>query len=120
MEYKGRVLVVEDDTFWQGLIRETLEDEYQVIVAATYDEARHVLEKVKNQQEHIDLVTVDMGLPSQLQGEDTSIKAGQRIVNYLSRFHPHIPCVVITGLPDISTTLVRDLFKPLKKRWPME
>jgi CheY-like chemotaxis protein/predicted Ser/Thr protein kinase len=111
MEYMGRVLVVEDDPYWQTLMRETLEDEYQVLIAATYDEAKHVLEQLKNQRERIDLVTVDMGLPGQLQSEDTTIEAGQRIVNYLSRFHPHIPCIVVTGLPDISTTQVRDLFK---------
>jgi len=111
MEHKGKVLVVEDDLFWQDLMRETLEAEYQVIVAATYDEAKHVLEKVKDQREHIDLVTVDMGLPSQLQSEGATVEAGQRIVNHLSRFHPHIPCIVVTGLPDISTTQVRDLFK---------
>jgi tRNA A-37 threonylcarbamoyl transferase component Bud32/CheY-like chemotaxis protein len=111
MEYKGRVLVVEDDPFWQDLIRETLEEEYQVVVATTYDEAKLVLERVKNQREHIDLVTVDMGLPSQLQGEGVTVEAGQRIVNYLSRFDPRIPCIVVTGLPDISTTQVRDLFK---------
>jgi len=104
-------LVVEDDPFWQDLLRETLEAEYQVVVATTYDEAKHLLEKVKHQQEHIDLVTVDMGLPSQLQSEDATVEAGQRIVNDLSRFHPHIPCIVVTGLPDISTTQVRNLFK---------
>jgi tRNA A-37 threonylcarbamoyl transferase component Bud32/CheY-like chemotaxis protein len=111
MEHRGRVLVVEDDPYWQSLIRETLEAEYQVVVAATYDEARRVLERVRNQQERVDLVTVDMGLPSQLQSEDATVEAGQRIVNYLSRSHPHIPCIVVTGLPDISTTQVRDLFK---------
>lgn len=111
MEYKGRVLVVEDDPFWQDLIRETLEAEYQVVVAATYDDARHVLDKVKNRQERVDLVTVDMGLPSQSDGEDAIVEAGQRIVSYLSRYQPHIPCIVVTGLPDISTTQVRDLFK---------
>ena len=111
MEYDGRILVVEDDPFWQDLIRETLEDEYQVIVAATYDEARDILEKIQNSQERIDLVTVDMGLPSELQSEGVTVEAGQRIVNHLMRFHPHIPCIVVTGLPDLSTTLVRDLFK---------
>ena len=111
MEYKGKVLVVEDDTYWQALIRETLEAEYQVIVAATYDEARHVLDQVRNQQERIDLITVDMGLPSQVQSKDTTVEAGQRIVSYLCRHQPHIPCIVVTGLPDISTTQVRDLFK---------
>ena len=111
MEYKGRVLVVEDDPFWQDLIRETLEAEYQVVVTETYDEAKQVLEEAKSQRERIDLVTVDMGLPGQLQSEHTTIEAGQRVVNYLSRFHPHIPCIVVTGLPDISTTQVRDLFK---------
>lgn len=112
MEYKGKVLVVEDDPFWQDLIRETLEEEYHVVVATTYDEAKLVLEKVKKRQERIDLVTVDMQLlPDQSQGESVKVEAGQRIVNYLSRFDPHIPCIVVTGLPDISTTLVRDLFK---------
>ncbi|MCP4535569.1 MAG: protein kinase [Chloroflexi bacterium] len=111
MEYRGQVLVVEDDPFWQDLMRETLEEEYHVIVAATYDEAKLVLEKVKHGQERIDLVTVDMQLPGQLQSEGIKVEAGQRIVNYLSRFDPHIPCIVVTGLPDISTTLVRDLFK---------
>jgi serine/threonine protein kinase len=111
MEYKGRVLVVEDDPFWQELIRETLEAEHQVVVAEDYDQAKDVLEKVKNQQERIDLVTVDMGLPGQLQSEDATVEAGQRIVHYLRRFHPDIPCIVVTGLPDISTTHVRDLFK---------
>jgi len=111
MEYNGRILVVEDDPFWQDLIRETLEAEYQVVVATTYDEARDVLEKIQHSQESIDLVTVDMGLPSELQSAGATVEAGQRIVNHLMRFHPHIPCIVVTGLPDISTTLVRDLFK---------
>ena len=111
MEYKSRILVVEDDEFWQDLIRETLETEYRVLVAATYDEAKLVLEKVKNQQERVDAVTVDMGLPSELQSAGATIEAGQRIVNYMSRFHPHVPCIVVTGLPDISTTQVRNLFK---------
>jgi len=48
MEYDGRILVVEDDPFWQDLIRETLEVEYQVIDAATYDEASNVLVKIQN------------------------------------------------------------------------
>lgn len=109
MKYK--VLVVEDEPYWQDIIRETLEAEYQVLVAATYDEAKNILEKVRNQQEHIDLVTVDMELPGQLQGECTSVEAGQRIVDYLRRFHPRVPCIVVTGLTDISTTQVRDLFK---------
>ncbi len=109
--YKGQVLVVEDDIFWQDLIRETLEEECHVIVAATYDEAKLVLEKVKSGQERIDAVTVDMELPSQLQSEGASVEAGQRIVNYLRRFHPNVPCIVVTGMPDISTTQVRDLFK---------
>ncbi len=111
MEYRAKILVVEDDPYWQDLIRETLEGEYQVTVAATYDEARIALDKVKEREEHIDLVTVDMGLPGQLRSETASVEAGQRIVDYLRRFHPRTPCIVVTGLPDISTTQVRDLFK---------
>ena len=111
MKYKGKILVVEDELYWQDIIRETLEAEYQVLVAATYDEARGILEKVENQQEHIDLVTVDMGLPGQLQSEGASVEAGQRIVDYLRRSHPRLPCIVVTGLDDISNTQVRNLFK---------
>jgi len=105
------ILVVEDDPFWQNLIQETLAGDYQVRVVATYDEAKQVLEEAKRQEERIDLVTVDMGLPSLLDSEGATIKAGQRVVNYLSRHHPDVPCIVVTGLPDISTTQVRDLFK---------
>ena len=105
----SRVLVVEDDPYWQQLLIETLEERYQVVVAATYKEAKHALDDAQAQNRPFHVVTVDMGLPGPSQGQP--VTDGHRIVDYINRTQEKTLCVVITGLPDISTTDVRNFFK---------
>ncbi len=106
---RGRVLVVEDDPHWQQLICETLEGEYELVVAATYEEARLALDRSIKESRPFQVVTVDM----RLAGTQSSltVREGNRIIDLVRRSHKATKCIVVTGLPDISTTDVRDFFK---------
>ncbi|RMF37771.1 MAG: response regulator [Chloroflexi bacterium] len=114
----GRVLIVEDEDYWQQVLRETLEDTCEVELASSYEEARRALARAQEEGRPFHLVTVDIGLPD-LEGHpaepgDSSypqVKAGQRIVHYVNLHYPQLLCIVVTGRPDISTMQVRDFFK---------
>ncbi len=114
----GRVLVVEDEHYWQQVLRETLEDTCEVELASSYEEAKRALTRAQDEGRPFHLVTVDIGLPdlggsvSDIEGTSyPQVKAGQRIVHYVNLHYPQALCIVVTGRPDISTMQVRDFFK---------
>ncbi len=106
---RGRVLIVEDDPYWQQLISETLEGEYELVIASTYEEARRALDEGKSNAKPFHVATVDMKLSEAKSG--LTVRDGNRIIDQIHRMHLATQCIVVTGLPDISTTDVRDFFK---------
>ena len=94
------ILVVEDDEWWQAVLREPLEDEgYDVAVTAGYEEGRQALET-----RAFDLVILDLEL-----GTSEPILGGKRLLAHISQCHPGTPCIVVSGRG--STWFVRDAFK---------
>ncbi|HHH41411.1 MAG TPA: response regulator, partial [Chloroflexi bacterium] len=91
----GRVLVVEDEHYWQQVLRETLEDTCEVELASSYEEAKRALTRAQDEGRPFHLVTVDIGLPdlggsvSDIEGTSyPQVKAGQRIVHYVNLHYP--------------------------------
>jgi DNA-binding NtrC family response regulator len=100
MPNRQAVLVVEDDSRWQSILKELIRDEgYEVTVIADYQDCRQAL------QEHIfDLVIIDLQLD-----ESAPILDGERLLDHISRRYPATPCIVVSGQGDIR--IVRDAFK---------
>jgi DNA-binding NtrC family response regulator len=94
------ILIVEDDNWWQEVLREPLEDEgYDVTVINGYPESRQVLEA-----RTFDLVILDLQLD-----ESAPMLDGERLLAHISQCHPGMPCMVVSGRGDIR--VVRDAFK---------
>lgn len=107
----GKILIVEDDSYWQQLLAETLEDRHETVVVSTFEQAKEALDEAARTQLPFHVVTVDMDLPGVIASAPPAVRGGYRIVDYVNRIYPHMSCVVVTGLPDISPTDVRDFFK---------
>lgn len=80
------VLVVDDEAIMRSLLTRTMESEhYQVYAAADGMEALSILEKIRS----VDVVIADVSMPRM---------DGRQLVVELSRQHPHIPIVLISGV----------------------
>ncbi len=80
------VLVVDDEEIMRSLLTRTMESEhYQVYAAADGMEALAVLENGR----HVDLVIADVSMPRM---------DGRQLVLELSKRHPHLPVVLISGV----------------------
>jgi DNA-binding NtrC family response regulator len=100
MNDRRAILIVEDDEWWQAVLREPLEDEgYDVAVTAGYEKGRQALET-----HAFELVILDLELdPSE------PILGGERLLAHISQCHPGTPCIVVSGRGSIW--LVREAFK---------
>jgi DNA-binding NtrC family response regulator len=100
MPNRQAILVVEDDSKWQSILKELLQDEgYEATIIADYQDCRQAL------QEHIfDLVIIDLQLD-----ESAPMWDGERLLDHISRRYPGTPCIVVSGQGDIR--IVRDAFK---------
>jgi DNA-binding NtrC family response regulator len=100
MNDRRAILIVEDDEWWQAVLREPLEDEgYDVAITAGYEDGRQALET-----HAFDLVILDLEL-----GTSEPILGGERLLAHISQCHPGTPCIVVSGHG--STWFVRDAFK---------
>jgi DNA-binding NtrC family response regulator len=100
MNDRRAILIVEDDEWWQAVLREPLEDEgYDVAVTVGYEEGRQALET-----RAFDLVILDLEL-----GTSEPILGGERLLAHISQCCPGTSCIVVSGHGDIR--FVRDAFK---------
>ena len=100
MTARQAILIVEDDTEWQGVLKEPLADEgYEVTVVAGYQDGRQALEA-----RPFSLVILDLQLD-----ETAPTLDGERLLAHISRLYPGTPCIVVSGRGDIR--VVRDAFK---------
>jgi DNA-binding NtrC family response regulator len=100
MADKHAIMVVEDDEWWQAVLKESLEDEgYEVTAFADYQDGRQALE-----ERAFDLVILDL-----LLDESAPMLDGERLLAHISRRYPDTPCIVVSGRGDIR--VVRDAFK---------
>ena len=65
-EERRRILLVEDDYVNQEMLKATLGDVYDIVIAETGEEA---LEIIQNQHETLSIVLLDLNLPG-IQGTD--------------------------------------------------
>jgi two-component system cell cycle sensor histidine kinase/response regulator CckA len=80
------VLIVDDEEIMRSLLTRTMESEhYQVYVAADGVEALAVLEHGLQ----VDLVIADVSMPRM---------DGRQLIMELSKRHPHLPVVLISGI----------------------
>ena len=97
---KRAILIVEDDEWWQTVLREPLQDEgYDLTVTAGYKEGRQALET-----HAFDLVIMDLELDA-----SEPILGGERLLAHISRCYPGTQCIVVSGHGHIR--FVRDAFK---------
>ena len=100
MTNRRAILIVEDDEWWQEILKEPLEDEgHEVIVVASYQDGHQALE-----QRVFDLAVLDLNLD-----ESAPMLSGERLLARISRLYPHMPCIVVSGHGDAR--FVRDAFK---------
>ncbi len=94
------ILIIEDDSKWQAVLSETLEDEdYDVTLVADYQHGRQTLEK-----RAFDLVILDLNLD-----EKSPTLDGERLLRRISRHHANTPCIIVSGQGDVH--VVRNAFK---------
>jgi DNA-binding NtrC family response regulator len=94
------ILIIEDDSKWQAVLRETLEDEdYDVTLVANYQHGRQTLEK-----RPFDLIILDLNLD-----EKSPTLDGERLLRRISRHHANTPCIIVSGQGDVH--VVRNAFK---------
>ncbi len=99
MSDKQAVLIVEDDEWWQGVLKEPLEDEgYPVTILADYQDVRQALE-----EQTFGLVILDLQLD-----ESAPMFDGERLLAHISRHYSSTRCIVVSGHGDIR--VVRDAF----------
>jgi len=84
-EYKPRVLVVDDDPLFDGLVVDHLneDDEYYVLSARSGEQALKVLE-----QTDVDVLVTDIKMPN---------KDGFELVTQIRNDHPNMSVIVISG-----------------------
>lgn len=86
-EERRRILLVEDDYVNQEMLKATLGDVYDIVIAETGEEA---LEIIQNQHETLSIVLLDLNLPG-IQGTDVL----SRIKN--DPQHSRLPVIVMTS-----------------------
>jgi CheY-like chemotaxis protein len=96
------ILVVEDDVLIRFMIADDLmASGYQIIQAATADEALKVLQS----SAHLDLILTDIRMPGSMDGLALAARARAQ--------WPHLKIIVLSGdLPAISATIPADAFIP--------
>ncbi len=95
------ILIIEDDSKWQTVLRETLEDEdYDVTLVANYQHGRQTLDEKRP----FDLVILDLNLD-----EKSPTLDGERLLRRISRHHADTPCIIVSGQGDVH--VVRNAFK---------
>jgi two-component system NtrC family response regulator len=87
----GRVLIVDDEDGIRTQLRWGLSDRFQVVAAATADEARQAVQK-----ERFDAVTLDLGLPP----DPTGPSEGLRLLEEFLAHDPAMKVMVLTGNAD--------------------
>ena len=87
MEYRNRILVVDDDKFQLGLLEAVLFEQYEVFSAADGQEALEILAEI----ERVDLILLDIRMP----GMD-GYELHERIKNL--PFCYGVPVIYLTGL----------------------
>jgi len=87
----GRVLVVDDEDGIRTQLRWGLGDRFEVVVAATTEEARQAVQK-----ERFDAVTLDLGLPP----DPTGPTEGMRLLEEFLAHDPAMKVIVLTGNTD--------------------
>ena len=87
----GRVLIVDDEDGIRTQLRWGLSDRFQVVAAATADEARQAVQK-----ERFDAVTLDLGLPPDPNGPSE----GLRLLEEFLAHDPAMKVIVLTGNTD--------------------
>jgi serine/threonine protein kinase len=106
----GSILIVEDDHLWQEFLQEPLKTEYSLTVVSGEVEAKEALDAAKARGEPFDVVTVDIGLDSDM----PSVHTGEHILAFVSQNHPGTKCIVVTGLASVNAARLRDYFKEFK------
>jgi DNA-binding response OmpR family regulator len=93
---RARILVVEDDTRFRGLVSHRLDqDGYDVYTAASADEARAILRFVNQgwPTDNLELVIIDHHLPG---------GSGLEVLRDLRKLHDSTPALLMTACPDDS------------------
>jgi DNA-binding response OmpR family regulator len=93
---RARILVVEDDTRFRGLVSHRLDqDGYDVYTAASADEARAILRFVNQgwPTDNLELVIIDHHLPG---------GSGLEVLRDLRKLHDSTPALLMTAFPDDS------------------
>jgi two-component system, cell cycle sensor histidine kinase and response regulator CckA len=104
--YPATVLVVDDEEIMRSLLTRTMEAEhYQVYAAGDGIEALELLERGLP----VDLVVADVSMPRM---------DGRELVVELSKRHPHLPVVLISGVylggtPDLPGPVLPKPFTPM-------
>jgi diguanylate cyclase (GGDEF)-like protein len=89
---KGRILAVDDQRYFRELLEGMLaEDGYEVVTAASGEEALRIIE-----QSHFDIVLTDLVMP----GMD-----GNDLVHRVKQRDPEQEIVVVTGVVDVKTAV---------------
>ncbi|MCG3208355.1 MAG: hypothetical protein FOGNACKC_01959 [Anaerolineae bacterium] len=114
MTDKHRILVVEDDIGWQGIIRKALEKYgYSVIHANNIDEA-----KLRLQEYQFSLATVDLNYKENQSTPEQEY--GTDLLEYIKHNYPELPCIIITASDDRDEESAVDLvldFKPVVRSY---
>jgi len=102
-----RILMVDDDPDWCTTLRlmsEALGYEFESV--STPEEVQIKLVNADNEGQSFSVAAVDMNF---ITGK-TKIEAarGKEIIRYIKKHHPHVACLVITGI-DLSADHVLDL-----------
>jgi len=87
----GRVLIIDDEDGIRTQLRWGLGDRFEVVVAATTEEARQAVQK-----ERFDAVTLDLGLPP----DPTGPTEGLRLLEEFLAHDPAMKVIVLTGNAD--------------------
>jgi CheY-like chemotaxis protein len=83
----GHILVVEDDTVTQKLVKRILiRNDYKVFTADNGAEAVTILKN--GELRHVDIVITDYHMPEM---------NGYELTSYINENHPHIPVVIMSG-----------------------
>ncbi len=88
-----KLLLVEDDRLQRRMLREMLEEEYEIVEAEDADQALSLLEELEDECR---IVLTDYLMP----GMD-----GLRLTSMIKRLHPSLPVVVITAHPSVDNVL---------------
>ena len=110
-EERRRILLVEDDYVNQEMLKATLGDVYDIVIAETGEEA---LEIIQNQHETLSIVLLDLNLPG-IQGTDVL----SRIKN--APQYSRLPVIVMTSDNEAEVECLKlgaiDFISIVKSAW---